>query len=135
MAKAVSQLMSQIVVRGGFNVWPDLLKFLSDNLQLQIDSVGQETFNSAILENSMATISIIVEDCNEMLKETKYEALVTQMFPPICKLINTQYSEEVVASAINTINMLLLSDAEIVIKNTDEYFAVLLNLGLQVSQL
>ena len=44
-------------------------------------------------------------------------------------------AEEVVASAINTINMLLLSDAEIVIKNTDEYFTVLLDLGLQVSQL
>lgn len=36
----------------------------------------------------MHTISIIVEDCSDQLKQTKYDGLVTQMFPPICKLIN-----------------------------------------------
>lgn len=102
-------------------------------MQLQIDASGQPGFNTAILENSMHTISIIVEDCSDQLKETKYEPLVTQMFPPICKLINTQYSEEIVALAINTVNMLLLTESEIVIKNKDEYFTVLLGLGLQVS--
>ena len=103
-------------------------------MQLQIDAVGQAAYNPAILENSMHTISIIVEDCSDQLKETKYEALVTQMFPPICKLINTQYSEDIVASAINTVNMLLLTESEIVIQNKDEYFTVLLGLGLQVAQ-
>ena len=78
----------------------------------------------------MHTISIIVEDCSDQLKETKYEALVTQMCPPICKLINTQYSEEIVASAINSVNMLLLTESDIVIQNKEEYFAVLLRLGL-----
>ena len=42
-----------------------------------IESAGQATYNAAILENSMHTISIIVEDCSDQLKETKYEALVT----------------------------------------------------------
>jgi hypothetical protein len=80
----------------------------------------------------MHTISIIVEDCSDQLKETKFEALVTKMFPPICKLINTQYSEDIVANAINTVNMLLLTESETVINHKDEYFSVLLGLGLQI---
>ena len=52
------------------------------------------------------------------------------MFPPICKLINTQYSEDIVASAINSVNMILLTESEIMIQNKDEYFTVLLGLGL-----
>ena len=80
----------------------------------------------------MHTIAIIVEDCNKMLEDSKYESLITEMFPPICALISSRYSEEVVANAINTINMLLLTEADIVVKNKDEYFSVLLNLGLQI---
>ena len=30
--KTVSSVMSMIIVRGGFNAWPDLLRFLTDNL-------------------------------------------------------------------------------------------------------
>ncbi len=33
VAKTVSQVMSLIVLRGGFNIWPELLKFLADNLR------------------------------------------------------------------------------------------------------
>ena len=33
--KTVSSVMSMIMVRGGFNVWPDLLQFLTDNLKLE----------------------------------------------------------------------------------------------------
>lgn len=32
--KTVSNVMSMIMVRGGFNAWPDLLSFLTSNLQL-----------------------------------------------------------------------------------------------------
>ena len=31
--KTVSNVMSMVMVRGGFNAWPDLLHFLTDNLQ------------------------------------------------------------------------------------------------------
>ena len=31
--KTVSSVMSMIMVRGGFNAWPDLLPFLTNNLQ------------------------------------------------------------------------------------------------------
>ena len=29
IAKTVSQVMALIMLRGGFNIWPDLLKFLT----------------------------------------------------------------------------------------------------------
>ena len=80
----------------------------------------------------MHTVAIIVEDCNKMLEESKHEALINDLFPPICALISPQYSEEVVSNAINTINMLLMTDAEMVIKNKDEYFTVILELGLKM---
>ena len=32
--KTVSSVMSMIMVRGGFNAWPGLLQFLTDNLQV-----------------------------------------------------------------------------------------------------
>ena len=31
--KTVSSVMSMIMVRGGYNAWPDLLPFLTNNLQ------------------------------------------------------------------------------------------------------
>ena len=31
--KTVSNVMSMIMVRGGFNAWPDLLTFLTNSLQ------------------------------------------------------------------------------------------------------
>lgn len=31
--KTVSSVMSMVMVRGGFNAWPDLLTFLTQNLQ------------------------------------------------------------------------------------------------------
>ena len=80
----------------------------------------------------MHTVAIIVEDCNKLLEDSKHEPMINELFPPICALIAPQYSEDVVANAINTINMLLLTDAELVIKNKDEYFKVILDLGLKM---
>jgi hypothetical protein len=54
--KTVSNVMSMIVVRGGFNVWPDLLPFLTEN-------INQPQADQSILENAIHAISIIVEDC------------------------------------------------------------------------
>ena len=33
--KTVSSIISMIIVKGGINIWPEVLKFLSDNLSLQ----------------------------------------------------------------------------------------------------
>ena len=32
IAKTVSQVMAIIILRGGFNIWPELLKFLTKNI-------------------------------------------------------------------------------------------------------
>ena len=82
-----------------------------------------------IVDNSIHTISIIVEDCSKLFEDIKFRGLITEMFPPICKLIQTGYNENIVQNAINTINMLLLTNTEIVIASTDEYLNVLLTIG------
>lgn len=125
--------MALIMLRGGFNIWPDLLQFLSDLLKKQQELLDKEGFNMAIVENAMHTITIIVEDCSKLFEDKKYEALITEIFPQICALINQRYSEEVVANAINTINMLLMTDVDIVLQNVTEYFGVLLNIGNQIN--
>ena len=56
------------------------------------------------------------------------------MFPAICKLISPSYNQTVVHNGINTINMLLLTNTEIVKESMNEYFLVLLQIGSQVFQ-
>jgi len=54
------------------------------------------------------------------------------MFPPICKLISTSYTQSIVANSIHVINMLLETNAEIVINNMGDYLNVLLDIGSKV---
>jgi hypothetical protein len=84
------------------------------------------------VENSIHTIAIIVEDCSKLFEDEKFRTLITEMFPPICKLISSNYGENIVQNGIKTINMLLLTNTEIIVENTDEYLNVLLNLGNQI---
>lgn len=63
--KTVSSIMAMIIVRGGINIWPDLLQFLTENLNLQ--QVGP-----SIVENSIHAISIIVEDCSKLFEDERY---------------------------------------------------------------
>ena len=81
--------MALIILRGGFNIWPELLSFLTMNLSKNITSGNptEDQHNTETIENSIHTISIIVEDCSKMFEDNKFRNLVTEMFPPICKLI------------------------------------------------
>ena len=68
--KTVSNVMSMIMVRGGFNAWPDLLTFLTHSLQPgwlgeNVPHLDQSEYRS-IVENSILAISIIVEDCTSL---------------------------------------------------------------------
>jgi hypothetical protein len=90
--------------------------------------------NLAIVENSIHTIAIIVEDCSKLFEDNKFRDIVNEMFPPICKLISNQFNETIVQNAINTINMLLLTNTETVLASMDEYMNVLLNMGEEITK-
>jgi hypothetical protein len=60
-----------------------------------------------MIENSIHTIAIIVEDCQKLFEDVKFHNTITLIFPIVCQLINPQLSETIVQNAINTINMLL----------------------------
>lgn len=106
------------MLRGGFNVWPDLLQFLTSNLDQHDANSGSE-----IIEISIHTIAIIVEDCTKLFEDNKFRNVVEQMFPPICKLIQPSFNEQIVQNAINTINMLLLTNTDTVLENMDGYLS------------
>jgi hypothetical protein len=72
---------------------------------------------------------VIVEDCSKLFEDIKFRGLITEMFPPICKLISPSFNQMIVSNAINTINVLLLTNTDIVVSNMDEYLQVLLNVG------
>jgi hypothetical protein len=61
--KTVASLISTIIVKGGFHVWTKIFDFLVPNLQSEDES---------IVENSMDTISIIIEDSSKLFEEDNY---------------------------------------------------------------
>lgn len=128
--------MALIMLRGGFNIWPELLGFLIQNLQANCFGEDQNVnqHNQDIIGISIHTIAIIVEDCSKLFEDIKFRDIITEMFPPICKLISTSYNENIVQNAINTINMLLLTNTDIVLSSMNEYLNVLLNMGEQIMQ-
>ena len=86
-----------------------------------------------MVENSIHTISIIVEDCSKLFEDIKFREVVVEMFSPICKLISTTFNETIVQNSINTINMLLLTNTDIIQMSMNEYLGVLLNIGEQIN--
>jgi hypothetical protein len=51
--KTVSSIMSTLIVKGGFYIWPRLIEFLTNNLAHQ---------DATVVENSIQALCIIVED-------------------------------------------------------------------------
>lgn len=119
------------MLKGGGTIWPDLLKYLTSNLSKECftEDVDLNQNNLMIVEISIYTIAIIVEDCSKLFEDVKFDALITAMFPQICRLISQNYNENIVSNAINTINMLLLTNTDIITDTMDEYLIVLLNIG------
>lgn len=91
--KTISQVMSLIMLRGGYNIWPELLPFLTENIATQLaiqqaTSGANETankdgprYNQDIVENSIHTIAILIEDCSKLFEDVKFEELIVGMFP------------------------------------------------------
>jgi hypothetical protein len=75
-----------------------------------------------------------VEDCTKMFEDPKFREVVSLMFPPLCKLIDPKFNQLIVHHGINTINMLLLTNCEIVRDNMADYFNVLLGLAAKLYQ-
>ena len=61
--------MSIIIMRGGFHVWPDLLSFLVEILKQAGELSRLNFYEISIVEASIQTIAIIVEDCSSLFTE------------------------------------------------------------------
>lgn len=83
----------------------------------------------------MITMAIIVEDCSKLFEDTKYEGLITEIFPPVCSLVDIRLKPSIVQHAISTINLLLLTGAQIVLENIPDYLNVLLFIGGKMTEL
>lgn len=133
--KTVCNVMSMIMVRGGFNAWPDLLTFLTDNLQTTMiaQNMAQmdQSKHASIIENSILAISIIVEDCTSLFQEDAYVSLIEYMLQPVFNLLDPQNlvsTNAVKAHAVNTINMLLITQCAHVRTYMQQYTVHILGL-------
>ena len=133
--KTVCNVMSMIMVRGGFNAWPDLLQFLTDNLSPNLIAEYQTTINesqhASIVENSILAISIIVEDCTSLFQEDTYVSIIEYMLQPVFNLLaptNMISTNAIKAHATNTVNMLLITQCASVRQYMQQYTEHLLKL-------
>ena len=83
----------------------------------------------------MITMAIIVEDCSKLFEDTKYEGLIKEIFPPVCSLVDIRLKPSIVQHAISTINLLLLTGAQIVLENISDYLNILLFIGGKMTEL
>ena len=124
-AKVVRQtawnVISLIILKGGINAWPDILEFLTG----QISSTDDE-----IIETSVQAISFIVEDSESLLGEAKYAEEIDALFPNLCQLLicEPQKNENIISIVVNTINMLIVLNTQIIYDSTEQYLEVLIKL-------
>lgn len=119
--KTVANVMSIIIVRGGFNIWPDLLNFLVENLRQAGQLSNLNAYQLSIVDASIHTISIIIEDCTDLLQEESFSAKIENMIQPIFGLLNCPQEQfgknpemkrihtSIEAHAINAVNMLFFT--------------------------
>ena len=109
--KTVANVMAVIMAQGGFNVWQDLPRFLTDNVR------GYPEQGELVL-TSIETLAFIVEDCT-LHDSDEYALVVEYMFNPVCALIQRPASQtytpldmKIKSAALNTVNMLLMTGTE-----------------------
>ncbi len=72
--KIVGSIMSTMVVKGGFYIWPNLIEFLTSNLTHQ---------DVTVIENSILALSIIVEDSQSLFDDERFYKIIAKLVQPL----------------------------------------------------
>lgn len=113
-----------MILKGGFHIWPELISFLTNNLAHD---------DKTIVENSIQAISIIVEDCSSLFQQEEYYQVIYNMIPNIFRLLDALQSESIKEHAINTVNILLLTQSPAIVEHMDSYAKHLLTMQFDQS--
>lgn len=114
--------MIEIVFNSGFLAWPDVLKFLTNNLDA--NDVG-------IIENTIDCISKIVEefrmnsDSYDFLVSEKMGQPLNQLLPKLLVLCEPKIPAEIRAAAILTLNHFIYAMPPAFLIMIKDYFALL----------
>ena len=87
--------------------------------------------HASIIENSILAVSIIVEDCTSLFQEDAYVSLIEYMLQPVFNLLDPQNlvsTNAVKAHAVNTVNMLLITQCAHVRTYMQQYTVHILSL-------
>lgn len=90
---------------------------------------------ASIIQNSILAISIIVEDCSSLFQEDAYVSIIEYMLQPIFNLLapSTQATNAIKAHAVNTVNMLLVTQCPSVRQYMQQYTVHILGLYMDPS--
>ncbi|CDW78644.1 transportin-1 isoform 1 [Stylonychia lemnae] len=122
--KTVSSVMSILVVKGGFHIWPELLSFFTQNLTSQ---------DQTIVENSIQAISIIVEDCSQLFENEDYCQEIQNMIPNIFRLLDQNQTAHVKEHSILIVNLLMMTQSAVVCEHQESYAKHLLTMQFDQS--
>ena len=124
--KTVGSIMSTLIVKGGFYIWPGLIEFLTNNLAHQ---------DATVVENSIQALCIIVEDAQGLFEDEKFHKMIAGMLPSIFRLLDTSQTEAIKQHAINTINKLLVTRAPDIMAAQEQYMRHILSMSVDPSSL
>ena len=82
-----------VIVKGGLNIWPEVIQFLVHNIQLNTEP--------SILENAIESFAMIIEDSAQLFEDARYKNLLQMMLPPIINLIRDAHISSVKAYAVH----------------------------------
>lgn len=119
MRKTVGSLMSTLIVRGGYFIWPEVIEFLNQNLTSQ---------DASVVENSIQSLSIIIEDSQGLDEENFLKAL-ERLIPNIINLVNPVLSEGIKQHAINCLNLIMSSGVTSFYEHIDAYVKHLVSMS------
>ena len=114
--------MSTYLVRGGFYSWKGLIEFLTQNLSNQ---------DTTVVENAAQSLSIIVEDSQQLFEEEKFHKLIVTMIQAVFQLLAPSQPDKVKSHAINIANMLLIARTEFVTQSMEGYMRHILEMYAQ----
>jgi non-SMC mitotic condensation complex subunit 1 len=119
--KTVSSIMSTLIVKGGFYIWPNLIEFLTNNL-LNADH--------SVIENSIQALSIIIEDSQGLFEDEKFHKMIDNMLPKIFGLLGSGTQESIKKHALNTVNMLLVTRTPSINKEMENYMNHIISIAV-----
>ncbi|CAI2383216.1 unnamed protein product [Moneuplotes crassus] len=121
ICETAGNAISLILFRGGLNIWPDIIEFLTTKLSSDNDSS---------IYSAAKAICFIIEDSSKAFEEPKYAEDLEMLLPALSSILMQQPAKDdnIRSIVIHTINMMIIMNTDVVYRNTEGYLKILLDI-------